>query len=73
MPKKDDLFRYIIVGDTEVGKSSLLLQFTEKQFQEEHDMTIGVEMSSRVVEVGSKSIKLEIWDTAGQESYLSVA
>lgn len=72
MPKKEDLFRYIIIGDTEVGKSSILLQFTEQQFQTEHDMTIGVEMGSRVVDVGPKKVKLEIWDTAGQESYLSV-
>jgi Ras-related protein Rab-2A len=65
-------FRYIIIGDTEVGKSSLLLQFTEKQFNFEHDMTIGVEMGSRQVTLGSKKVKLEIWDTAGQESYLSI-
>lgn len=67
-----DTYRYIIIGDTEVGKSSLLLQFTEKQFNTSHDMTIGVEMGSRAIDVRGKSIKLEIWDTAGQESYLSI-
>jgi small GTP-binding protein len=65
-------FRYIIIGDTEVGKSSILLQFTEQQFNSEHDMTIGVEMGSKTVKVGGKNVKLEIWDTAGQESYLAI-
>ncbi len=67
-----DTYRYIIIGDTEVGKSSLLLQFTERQFNTAHDMTIGVEMGSRDIKVNEKMMKLEIWDTAGQESYLSI-
>ncbi len=65
-------FRYIIIGDTEVGKSSLLLQFTERQFNNAHEMTIGVEMGNRSVKVNGSNVKLEIWDTAGQESYLSI-
>ncbi len=68
----DDRYRYIIIGDSEVGKSSILLQFTEEQFNDAHDMTIGVEMGSRSVQANGKQIKLEIWDTAGQESYLSI-
>ena len=40
------LFKYIIVGDTSVGKSCLLLQYTDKKFKEEHDTTIGVEFGS---------------------------
>lgn len=58
-------YRYIIIGETEVGKSSILLQFTERQFRQAHDMTIGVEMGSRAVMVDDQEIKLEIWDTAG--------
>lgn len=46
-----------------VGKSSLLLQFTERQFRSAHDMTIGVEVGSRSVVVAGHEIKLEIWDT----------
>jgi small GTP-binding protein len=65
-------YRYIIIGDSEVGKSSILLQFTEEQFNDTHEMTIGVEMGSRSVQANGKQIKLEIWDTAGQESYLSI-
>ena len=66
------LFKYIIIGDTGVGKSCLLLQFTDKRFQPVHDLTIGVEFGARMVTVDSKQIKLQIWDTAGQESFRSI-
>ncbi|KAJ1968511.1 Ras- protein Rab-2A [Dispira parvispora] len=66
------LFKYIIIGDTGVGKSCLLLQFTDNRFQPAHDLTIGVEFGARIVNVGNKRIKLQIWDTAGQESFRSI-
>lgn len=57
------LFKYIIIGDTGVGKSCLLLQFTDKRFQPVHDLTIGVEFGARMVTIDGKQIKLQIWDT----------
>lgn len=66
------LFKYIIIGDTGVGKSCLLLQFTDKRFQPIHDLTIGVEFGARMITVDGKQIKLQIWDTAGQESFRSI-
>merc|ERR1712063_239660 len=66
------LFKYIIIGDTGVGKSCLLLQFTDKRFQPVHDLTIGVEFGARMISVENKQIKLQIWDTAGQESFRSI-
>jgi len=66
------LFKYIIIGDTGVGKSCLLLQFTDKRFQPVHDLTIGVEFGARMVTIDSRQIKLQIWDTAGQESFRSI-
>jgi len=66
------LFKYIIIGDTGVGKSCLLLQFTDKRFQPVHDLTIGVEFGARMVNIDNKQIKLQIWDTAGQESFRSI-
>mmetsp|Transcript_1388 Transcript_1388/g.2239 ORF Transcript_1388/g.2239 Transcript_1388/m.2239 type:complete len:209 (-) Transcript_1388:446-1072(-) len=66
------LFKYIIIGDTGVGKSCLLLQFTDKRFQPVHDLTIGVEFGARMVTVDDKNVKLQIWDTAGQESFRSI-
>jgi Ras-related protein Rab-2A len=65
-------FRYIIIGDTGVGKSCLLLQFTDKRFQPVHDLTIGVEFGARLINLDGKQIKLQIWDTAGQESFRSI-
>ena len=68
-----DLFKYIIIGPSGVGKSCLLLQFTDKRFNaSDHDLTIGVEFGARVVNVDDKQIKLQIWDTAGQESFRSI-
>ncbi|GFP78738.1 RAS-related protein rabb1c [Phtheirospermum japonicum] len=66
------LFKYIIIGDTGVGKSCLLLQFTDKRFQPVHDLTIGVEFGARMITIDNRPIKLQIWDTAGQESFRSI-
>jgi len=66
------LFKYIIIGDTGAGKSCLLLQFTDKRFQTVHDLTIGVEFGARMVTIDNRQIKLQIWDTAGQESFRSI-
>lgn len=53
-----------------VGKSCILLQFLEKKFKFDHDTTIGVEFGSKIISVGGKHIKLQIWDTVS--SRLSV-
>lgn len=55
-----------------VGKSCLLLQFTDKRFRQQHDLTIGVEFGARTIQIAEKNIKLQIWDTAGQESFKSI-
>mmetsp|Transcript_12359 Transcript_12359/g.39120 ORF Transcript_12359/g.39120 Transcript_12359/m.39120 type:complete len:211 (-) Transcript_12359:66-698(-) len=66
------LFKYIIVGDTACGKSCILLQFTDTRFHPVHDLTIGVEFGSRTVTIDNKQVKLQIWDTAGQEKFRSI-
>lgn len=63
------LLLYIFLG---VGKSCLLLQFTDKRFQPVHDLTIGVEFGARMITIDGKQIKLQIWDTAGQEAFRCV-
>jgi len=68
----DYLFKYIIIGPSGVGKSCLLLQFTDKRFHTDHDLTIGVEFGARMITIDGKQIKLQIWDTAGQESFRSI-
>ena len=66
------LFKYIIVGDTSVGKSCLLLKFTDNQFQQIHDLTIGVEFGTKIISVNNEKIKIQVWDTAGQELFRSI-
>ena len=51
---------------------TLPCQFTDKRFQPVHDLTIGVEFGARMVSIEGKQIKLQIWDTAGQESFRSI-
>ena len=50
----------------------MLLQFTDKRFQPVHDLTIGVEFGARLITIDNQQIKLQIWDTAGQESFRSI-
>ncbi|OMJ86213.1 hypothetical protein SteCoe_12353 [Stentor coeruleus] len=69
---EETLYRVIIVGDTCVGKSCLLLKFTENSFKESHDVTLGVEFGTRSISIEGKPIKLQIWDTSGQESFRSI-
>ncbi|GJN11673.1 hypothetical protein PR202_ga29880 [Eleusine coracana subsp. coracana] len=71
-PKHVQRFKCITIGDVGVGKPCLLLQFTDKKFQPEHYLTIGVEFGTRIINIDNKPTKLQIWDTAGQESFRSI-
>ena len=68
----DHMFRYIIVGDMAVGKSCLLLQFTDHKFRYQHELTIGVDFGGKTIQVNNKNIKIQIWDTAGQEAFQAI-
>ena len=68
----DGSINNILFGFIGVGKSCLLLQFTDKRFRTQHDLTIGVEFGARLINIQEKNIKLQIWDTAGQESFKSI-
>eukprot|EP00931_Biecheleriopsis_adriatica_P054607 TRINITY_DN32148_c0_g1_i2.p1 TRINITY_DN32148_c0_g1~~TRINITY_DN32148_c0_g1_i2.p1 ORF type:complete len:194 (+),score=31.86 TRINITY_DN32148_c0_g1_i2:32-583(+) len=63
------IFKLIVIGDQSVGKTCILLQFTEKQFRLDHAPTIGVEFAARNVTLDDQTIKLHIWDTAGLENF----
>lgn len=54
---------YVDITSLAVGKSCLLLQFTDQRFQPVYDLTIGVEFGARMVNIGDKQIKLQVWDT----------
>ncbi|KAG5241906.1 SMALL MONOMERIC GTPASE-RELATED [Salix viminalis] len=67
-PEFDYLFKLLMIGDSGVGKSSLLLSFTSDTF-EDLSPTIGVDFKVKFVNIGGKKLKLAIWDTAGQERF----
>ena len=67
------VFKYIMIGNPSVGKSCLLNQFLNGQYAEEYEVTVGVEFGTKTIETSDKSrIKLQVWDTAGQENFKSV-
>ncbi len=68
----DYLLKYIIIGDAAVGKSNLLLRFAQNDFKTEYQLTIGVEFGAKNIEINNKKLRLQIWDTAGQENYRSI-
>ena len=57
------LLKFIIIGDSGVGKSCMLMQYINKTYREKHNVTIGVEFDAKIINIRDTSIKLQIWDT----------
>ena len=70
--KSDFLFKLIIIGDSAVGKSCLMQRVTTNEFIEDHEVTVGVEFGTLIIRLEDQIFKLQIWDTAGQESFKSI-
>ncbi|KAA8585564.1 hypothetical protein FQN60_004258 [Etheostoma spectabile] len=66
------LFKLLIIGDSSVGKSSLLLRFADNSFSGSYITTIGVDFKIRTVDIDGERVKLQIWDTAGQERFRTI-
>ena len=66
------LFKYIIIGDSAVGKSNILLRYIHDKFIEEFQSTIGVEFGAKNLKIEDKTYRIQIWDTAGQETFRSI-
>ncbi|KAK2946995.1 putative GTP-binding protein YPTC1 [Blattamonas nauphoetae] len=66
------LFKILLIGDSGVGKSCLLLRFADDCYTDTYIATIGVDFKFRTVEVDNKIIKLQIWDTAGQDRFKTI-
>ena len=66
------LYKIIIIGDSNVGKSNILSRYTKDQFQGNSKATVGVELGTKFVKIEGVGAKLQIWDTAGQERYRSL-
>jgi Ras-related protein Rab-1A len=68
----DYLFKIVLVGDSGVGKSSLVLKYTDGIYSDAFISTIGVDFKIHTLVINNKKIKLQIWDTAGQERFKSI-
>lgn len=68
----EKLVKILIVGDSGVGKTSLLMRYAENTYTEAYRQTIGVDFKSKVVTVCDQKYKLQIWDTAGQERFRTI-
>ena len=66
------LFKILLIGNSNVGKSSLFLRFVDEIWKENFVPTIGVDFKIKSIKIDNKTIKLQIWDTAGQERFRSV-
>jgi len=68
----DYIFKVLLVGNSVVGKSSLILRYVDQIWNDVFVPTIGVDFKVKSLEIENKSIKLQIWDTAGQERFRNV-
>jgi len=66
-------FKLVLLGESAVGKSSLVLRFVKGQFLDYQESTIGAAFLTQTVCLNDTTVKFEIWDTAGQERYHSLA
>ena len=66
------LLKYIIIGDSAVGKSNILLRYAHEKFNEDYQATIGVEFGAKNLEINNEKYRIQIWDTAGQQNFKSI-
>ena len=66
--------KLVIIGDSGVGKTNFIFQFTEGRFSNIHVTTVGFDYKSKIIKLpnSKKNVKLQIWDTAGQERYMAI-
>lgn len=65
MSDYDYLFKFILIGNSGVGKSCILYQFIENKFQENQEPTIGIEFGTKTIDIKDMTIRTQIWDSAG--------
>ena len=68
----DITLKFIILGDSNVGKTSLILKYTDNYYADSHVATIGIDYKIKIVTINGVNLKLQIWDTSGQERFRSM-
>lgn len=71
-PDYDYLFKILIIGNSGVGKTALLLRYTDGIFNPEFHTTIGVDFKINTVNIDGKVVKMQLWDTAGQDRFRNI-
>ena len=71
-PSYDETVKILLIGESSVGKSSLLIRFAEDSFSPELLSTVGIDYKIKTLEIKDKRVKMEIWDTAGQERFRTI-
>lgn len=69
---KNNTLKYLVVGDSGVGKTSLLVRYCENTFQTDYLSTIGVDFKIKRIDCKGHPLTLNIWDTAGQERFKNI-
>lgn len=72
MNKSNKIIKIILVGDSTVGKSAIVRRFAYRQFIENYYATIGIDFTIKILNINNINIKLQIWDTAGQEKFHAI-
>ncbi|CAL8247253.1 unnamed protein product [Lota lota] len=70
--KYDFLFKLLLIGDSGVGKTCLIIRFAEDNFNSTYISTIGIDFKVKTIEIDGKKVKLQVWDTAGQERFKTI-
>ncbi|XP_044065196.1 ras-related protein Rab-13 isoform X3 [Siniperca chuatsi] len=70
--KYDFLFKLLLIGDSGVGKTCLIIRLAEDNFNSTYISTIGIDFKVKTIEVDGKKVKLQVWDTAGQERFKTI-
>ena len=71
--KNDFQFKILFLGDSEVGKTSILVRYAEGKFESNGLPTLGVDLIYKYIKIDNKSIRLDLWDTAGEERFRNIA
>ncbi|MHA1385078.1 MAG: Rab family GTPase [Candidatus Helarchaeota archaeon] len=67
--KMEKVYKIVMLGDEAVGKTSIIIQHVEKRFDESYKMTIGTDISAKLMQLDGQNIYMLIWDIGGQEKY----